>query len=74
MIKRKWQIAATALGAMLVIFALSNEASARRGIRHAHFGRSSWHSRVVSADSYAPSAALPPMRYYGGPKSPMWRG
>ena len=74
MIKGKWRIAATALGAMVVTFAFVNDASARRGIRHAHFARSNWHRRAVHTDSYPTSVVLPPMRYYGGPKCPMWRG
>jgi hypothetical protein len=74
MIKGKWQIATTALGTMIVIVAFANDASARRGVRHAHFGKLSWHSRAAPDDSHPALMALPAMRYYGGPKSPMWRG
>jgi hypothetical protein len=65
MIKGKWQIAATALGAMVVTFAFVNDASARRGIRRAHFGRSHWHRRTMSTDSHPAAVVLPPMRHYG---------
>ena len=49
------------------------DAVAKTGKRH-------WHVRHAVSDSHAQlvwqqqPARLGPMRYYGGPKSPMWRG
>jgi hypothetical protein len=48
------------------------DAVAKTGKRH-------WHARHAVSDSHAQlvwqqPARLGQMRYYGGPKSPMWRG
>ncbi len=45
----------------------------------AHKGHWRWHARGIAYESHAQlvmqqPARLGPMRYYGGPKSPMWRG
>ena len=42
-----------------------------------HFAhRAHWHESRAEAVLFVPQqpARLGPMRYYGGPKSPMWRG
>jgi hypothetical protein len=69
---RKRRIASVTLVAAIAVVALSSEAFARRGVHHAH----RWHKHhyVVRDDPPQTTVNLPPMRYYGGPKSPMWRG
>jgi hypothetical protein len=68
-----------ALAAAIMITALCSDAVARHRKRHLHHPgftiesrekppRKSW--RFVSQEP----VRLAPMRYYGGPKSPMWRG
>ncbi len=74
MMNGRWRILTIALVAAVAIAGFSNGALARRGIGHHHFSKLSWHHRAAPAESYPTSVALPPMRFYGGPKSPMWRG
>lgn|GEM_PF-3316789 len=60
----------------LLTSAVSGEALAGHHSRHlharlhAHHGFASSHAELVSPQP----SHLGPMRYYGGPKSPMWRG
>jgi hypothetical protein len=75
------RISLIALIAATVIVAIPGDAFARHGMhhahgmRHAHYGRHVLHARAaVPNDVVQPTTSLPPMRYYGGPKSPMWRG
>ena len=57
----------------ILILGSCGDAVAKTGKRH-------WHARHAVFDSHAQlvwqqqPARLGPMRYYGGPKSPMWRG
>jgi hypothetical protein len=70
----KRRIVIATLVAAIVIVALSGEAFARRGVDHARFSSRHLHHDVVRNDPPQATVNLPPMRYYGGPKSPMWRG
>jgi hypothetical protein len=60
------------LAASTMIVASSGEAAAKH---HRHFARHHCRCQPVQfAEPAAPQVAtLGPMRYYGGPKSPMWR-
>jgi hypothetical protein len=64
------RIAMIALAAMVAVVATSDEADARQRRRLAHCRPHSL-AAVRIAAPVAPT--LGPMRYYGGPKSPMWR-
>jgi hypothetical protein len=67
------------LAAALLTMVICGDASAKAGKRH-------WHARGAASGSHGQMSAkrvqlgllqpvrLGPMRYYGGPKSPMWRG
>jgi hypothetical protein len=52
--------------------AISGDAAAKTHKRHLHARSVVYESRAQLV-SQAPTR-LGPMRYYGGPKSPMWRG
>jgi hypothetical protein len=66
------RIGLVVLAAVTLTAGVCSDAVARTHKQHWHAARSfsNSHAQVVSP---AP-AQLPPMRYYGGPKSPMWRG
>jgi hypothetical protein len=69
---RNARIGSVALVAAVLTAGLSGEAAAK-----VHKGR--LHARSAVYESQAqlvsqPPTHLGPMRYYGGPKSPMWRG
>jgi hypothetical protein len=65
------RILTIALLAGVVIAACSEEAVAAGGVRQAHVnGR----GQAVSGKSQPATPDKPNMRYYGGPKSLMWRG
>ncbi|SDI26387.1 MULTISPECIES: hypothetical protein [Bradyrhizobium] len=65
--------------ALLMTVGIGSEASAKAGRRH-------WHARGAASGSHGQMSGkrvqlgllrpvrFGPMRYYGGPKSPMWRG
>jgi hypothetical protein len=58
--------------ATILIVGICGDATARTHIRHLQ-------ARSVMFESHAQLVSQPParlgaMRYYGGPKSPMWRG
>jgi len=54
--------------------AIPGDASARHYKHFAHHYGSARHVRCAQASVVGtPSPALGSMRYYGGPKSPMWR-
>ena len=72
MITRRMRMGLVALAAITLTAGICSDAFAKAHKRHLHAARSysDSHAQLVSS---AP-AQLPPMRYYGGPKSPMWRG
>jgi hypothetical protein len=67
-------IAIAALIATIMTTVMPSAALARHRLHHARFAKARLHVRAAVEDRYQPVTALPPMRYYGGPKSPMWRG
>ena len=71
MIARSAQIGFVALAVMTLTAAFCDDAFAKAHTRHLHARSSSYESR---AQLVPQQPAQPgPMRYYGGPKSPMWR-
>lgn len=61
-----------AMVAAIAIIAVPGDAAAKRRQHLAHHRR--MHVSVQIAQAAAPlTVTLGPMRYYGGPKSPMWR-
>jgi hypothetical protein len=74
MMTRTSRIVTTALLAATAIAAVSSDALARRGVHRAHLSKRHLPAHFVRDDPPQPTVNLPPMRYYGGPKSPMWRG
>jgi hypothetical protein len=65
------------LGFVTLVAAILTAGFCGDAIAKAHKGR--LHARSPIYESHAqlvsqPPARLGPMRYYGGPKSPMWRG
>lgn len=66
---------AVLFGALLTSV-VSGEASARHHSGHNHHHLHAWHATTNShAELISPQPTqLGAMRYYGGPKSPMWRG
>ena len=66
------RIGVAALVAVVLTTGICGDAAARTHKRHWHARSSSYESRAQLV-SQKP-ARLGPMRYYGGPKSPMWRG
>jgi hypothetical protein len=72
MIARRARIGLIALAAITLSAGVCGDAVAKTHKRHLHTARSfsESHAQLVSQQP----AKLPPMRYYGGPKSPMWRG
>ena len=63
----------------LLIAGMSRDAVARTARRHLHargFRCESRERRSVKREQLVPQQPVRPgaMRYYGGPKSPMWRG
>jgi hypothetical protein len=74
MTTRTLRIVTTALLTATAIAAVSGDALARHGIHRAHFSKRHMPAHFVRDDPPKTTVTLPPMRYYGGPKSPMWRG
>jgi hypothetical protein len=71
---RSARIGMAVLLAILCIVGMSSSASARHAKHHVRVADraeqiSAWRVEPASQQS----ARLGPMRYYGGPKSPMWR-
>lgn len=66
------RMAAVLLAAITMTAATSNEAAARHHNRFTHHRCICQPARVAQITA-APAPPLGPMRYYGGPKSPMWR-
>ena len=75
MMTRTSRIVTTALLAATAVAAVSSDALARRGAHHrAHVSKRRLFNQFVRDDPPQTTVNLPPMRYYGGPKCPMWRG
>jgi hypothetical protein len=74
MMTRTSRIVTTAVLAATAIAAVSSDAHARRGVHRARFGKRHLPNHFVRDDPPQTTVNLPPMRYYGGPKCPMWRG
>ena len=75
MMTRISRIVTTALLAATAMAAVSGDALARRGVRHrTHLSKRHLRNHVVRDVPPQTTVNLAPMRYYGGPKSPMWRG
>jgi hypothetical protein len=74
MMTRTSRVVTTALLAAAAVAAVSGDALARRGVHRAHFSKRRLPADFVRDDPSQTTVNLPPMRYYGGPKSPMWRG
>jgi hypothetical protein len=72
MIARHMRMGLVALAAITLTAGICGDAFAKHHKRHFHAARSFSDSHAQLVPS-AP-AQLAPMRYYGGPKSPMWRG
>jgi hypothetical protein len=72
MIARSVRIGFLILVAAILTVGIGSDAVAKahKGRLHAHRAISESHAQLVSQQP----ARLGPMRYYGGPKSPMWRG
>jgi hypothetical protein len=72
MIARSARIGSVALAVMSLTAAFCGDAFAKVHERHLHARNSNYQSRaqLVPQQPTQPE----PMRYYGGPKSPMWRG
>lgn len=69
---KRLRIGIGALIATMAIFAAPGDAVANHRRHFAHHHRA--HARILAVEPAARTAAtLGPMRYYGGPKSPMWR-
>jgi hypothetical protein len=60
------------VGATMMVALTSGEAAAKHS-KHAHHHAISHQLRDAQASAAPETTSLPPMRYYGGPKSPMWR-
>ncbi|SDS26571.1 hypothetical protein SAMN05444158_1524 [Bradyrhizobium canariense] len=68
------RIGFVALAAMSLTAGFSGNAVAKHGRRSRHVHSVSSHSRPCAQPVWQQPVRLGPMRYYGGPKSPMWRG
>jgi hypothetical protein len=79
MIARSARVGVVILVGTILIAGICSDAVAKTGKRH-------WHARGLVSEGRGQQSAkcaqlvsrqpvrLGPMRYYGGPKSPMWRG
>jgi hypothetical protein len=64
----------TLAAAMIVTVGLAGDAAARHRIHTAHFHRlNNARAQYVQSAPVQENAGPAVMRYYGGPKSPMWR-
>jgi hypothetical protein len=61
---------ATLVAAIVTAGFSGNAVAAHKGHRHVHGAVYESHAQMVTQQP----AQLGSMRYYGGPKSPMWRG
>jgi hypothetical protein len=61
---------ATLVAAIVTTGFSGNAVAAHKGHRHVHSSVYESHAQLISQQPAQPG----PLRYYGGPKSPMWRG
>jgi hypothetical protein len=59
--------------AMILTVGLASDAVARHRVHTAHFHGSNARAQYVKSVSIREDVRPGAMRYYGGPKSPMWR-
>jgi len=69
----------TRIGLATLVAAIVTAATCSSAVARVHKTHHHWHAHGALYESraqLAPQAPvrLAPMRYYGGPKSPMWRG
>jgi hypothetical protein len=79
MISRKTRVGFVALVATILAAGSSSDAAAKAGKKRLHDRRVTSEGRKKDSAKKLDSVAQQPvrlgaMRYYGGPKSPMWRG
>jgi hypothetical protein len=63
----------TVAAAMILTAGLADDAAARRRVHTAHFRALNARAQYVQSVPVQGNAGPTVMRYYGGPKSPMWR-
>jgi hypothetical protein len=64
----------TLAAAMILTACFAGDAAARHRVHIAHFRGLNARAQYVQGVPVRQSAGPVAMRYYGGPKSPMWRG
>jgi len=64
----------TLAAAMILTAGLADDAAARHRVHNAHFRGLNARAQYVRSVPAQVNAGPTAMRYYGGPKSPMWRG
>jgi hypothetical protein len=69
MTARKIRIGFVILVATILTVGIYGDATANEGKKRAQDGKAAERLRLASSQT----ARLGPLRYYGGPKSPMWR-
>ena len=64
----------TSAAALILIAGNASDAAARNGVHATHFHRSNTRAQYVQSVPVQEGRGPATMHYYGGPKSPMWRG
>jgi hypothetical protein len=64
----------TVAAAMILTAGLADDAAARHRVHTAHFRALKARAQYVQSVPVQGNTGPTAMRYYGGPKSPMWRG
>jgi hypothetical protein len=64
----------TLAAAMILTAGLADDAAARHRVHTVHFRGLNARAQYVRSVPAQVNAGPTAMRYYGGPKSPMWRG
>jgi hypothetical protein len=64
----------TLAAAMILTAGLADDAAARHRVHTGHFRALNARAQYVRSVPAQVNAGPTAMRYYGGPKSPMWRG
>jgi hypothetical protein len=73
-VMKKMRIGTVALLAATLVCGICRESAAEAGERNSNQPSETAARHHAPAASSEQHARLGPMRYYGGPKSPMWRG